>query len=578
MFVEDDTEESPIIIPPRRSKGWASSFDEPDSDDNGEMHTDRNVSDFGGRQPERNDSDAEFDSPKKRISKGDKWGRGEQDDARDRDRPVRSSWDDAERNDGSSGWANTRKSSSHTQGSGGGWGAGGGSRDEDSQEKENDDAGQRRSQRSCDRGRRPPPPKAARPERLQQQTVRTSRDFDVTNGDDHDNTDGRDDNDEHDETIRLDDKSCRSKSSKSSQQFKGKVDRDGDGSRRRSQRERDESPRRKDAVQGEILQQMDDDDDLDAPATPDQHRANDVNADRALDPTHSPSFRSQSELAEAEGITLPSRSGRYSKEAPSSAAAGLNDDGDESDTSVEELEMGPSKTATKEVWESPGTKAKVVKNPSYILVAHPRGERTEHVQCLIVREKSSGFFPLLGGKSKGGDAYQLILEDSKKLLIVAKKMGLNRKSNYHLFDMTRGVAGSTVNLTKKSGNYVGKLKATNMNRTDYRIVTRSHAKEHIGTIGFERAGMLSQMKEGSQPRRMLLRVPSLDANNVPRPVCDEAEDRMGYDFHSKVHMSWRAPHTWTHLLITAVLTLAQLLYSSCFPFPRIPCSRRETTG
>ena len=48
-----------------------------------------------------------------------------------------------------------------------------------------------------------------------------------------------------------------------------------------------------------------------------------------------------------------------------------------------------------------------------------------------------------------GDAYQLIREHDKKLLVVAKKMGLSRKSNYHMFDMTRGVVGSTLNLTKK---------------------------------------------------------------------------------------------------------------------------------
>ena len=38
--------------------------------------------------------------------------------------------------------------------------------------------------------------------------------------------------------------------------------------------------------------------------------------------------------------------------------------------------------------------------------------------------------------------YKLYLENRNKLLLLAKKNNFNRTSNYHIYDMTRGQAGS----------------------------------------------------------------------------------------------------------------------------------------
>jgi hypothetical protein len=109
-------------------------------------------------------------------------------------------------------------------------------------------------------------------------------------------------------------------------------------------------------------------------------------------------------------------------------------------------------------------KLKVNNNISFVARAHATGSRTEHVQCVIERKRNT-----LEGRLY--PTYELYLEDTKKPLIIAKKMNLNRTSNYHLFDMTRGVAGQK--LSKKSGNYLGKLRSKNMNRTEYALVTKN---------------------------------------------------------------------------------------------------------
>lgn len=140
------------------------------------------------------------------------------------------------------------------------------------------------------------------------------------------------------------------------------------------------------------------------------------------------------------------------------------------------------------------------------LVAHESGNGTARVQCTVLRDRyGSRLFP----------QYQLILEDTKKPILLARKQSMNSTSNYHIFDMTRGTAN--MNLTKKSGNYLGKLRASNMDSSDYVLLTRSSEKAEVAAISYERSTMLKQIKDGSQPRRLFVAVPHLDAESVPVP-------------------------------------------------------------
>ena len=92
---------------------------------------------------------------------------------------------------------------------------------------------------------------------------------------------------------------------------------------------------------------------------------------------------------------------------------------------------------------------------------------------------------------------------------------MNRTSNYHLFDMTRGQLSTK--LSKKSGNYLGKLRAKNMNRTDYVLLNQNSEKEEIAGVRFDRLTLINQLKEGNQPRKMKVMVPPVDENGVPIP-------------------------------------------------------------
>lgn len=153
---------------------------------------------------------------------------------------------------------------------------------------------------------------------------------------------------------------------------------------------------------------------------------------------------------------------------------------------------------------------------SFVMVAPTKGTgRNAMVQCLIIREKES-LNPL--NMTKFYPSYQLIVQETNKVILLAKKMHMNRTSNYHLFDMTRGHVGS--NLSKKSGNYIGKLRARNFQRTEYSLLTQNdEVKEEIAGIMFDRFGIVDQLKEGTQPRKISVIVPSLDRDNVPKPYC-----------------------------------------------------------
>lgn len=184
------------------------------------------------------------------------------------------------------------------------------------------------------------------------------------------------------------------------------------------------------------------------------------------------------------GVVLPRKSGRYE----------------------EDIETSKSDAATK----------KLAPALSFICVAHLSGTKTERVHCTIYRDRSTVHTKLY-------PEYQLVLDDAKTPLLLARKMSFNTTSNYHLFDLTRGLPGNR--LTKKSGNYLGKLRAQNSARTEYVIVTNSAGREEIGGIVFERLTLFDQIKAGSQPRKMSVLVPPVDSNNLPIPNCPTKGDQ-----------------------------------------------------
>ncbi|EGZ11403.1 hypothetical protein PHYSODRAFT_520775 [Phytophthora sojae] len=88
-----------------------------------------------------------------------------------------------------------------------------------------------------------------------------------------------------------------------------------------------------------------------------------------------------------------------------------------------------------------------------------------------------------------------------QLLLMAEKQMKNRTSNYHLFDMTRSVALSS-KLSKKSGNYIGKLRS-NFSKKKSVLVGNFSRKTELGAMVF------GSTFNSSEPRRLTVILPPL---------------------------------------------------------------------
>jgi len=172
-------------------------------------------------------------------------------------------------------------------------------------------------------------------------------------------------------------------------------------------------------------------------------------------------------------------------------------------------------------WISVGTDnaADISSRHSFVQVAHSKGAKSERVHCTVIRDKRATI------QGKLSPSYVLILEDTNKPIIVAQKLSLTRTSNYHLFDMTRAQLSKV--LSKKSGNYLGKLRATNVNRTEYVLLNQNSEREEIAGIKFDRLTLMDQLKDGNQPRKLKAILPLLDKDRVPIPNKIHDSNRSG---------------------------------------------------
>ena len=179
---------------------------------------------------------------------------------------------------------------------------------------------------------------------------------------------------------------------------------------------------------------------------------------------------------------------------------------------------------------------------------------TDKVYCTILRDRFS---------SKMYPEYQLVLDSTQKPLLLAKKMQGNKTSNYHLFDLSRGrvaLKGGT-EFDKKSGNYMGKLRASSMGGSDYVLygnansssmsgsavnnyipaadsgnlsgeVGEEDVRRELAAISYERLGVFSQLRSGSQPRKLTVVLPPLDADAVPVANTYLIDDKKAHSFEN----------------------------------------------
>ena len=141
------------------------------------------------------------------------------------------------------------------------------------------------------------------------------------------------------------------------------------------------------------------------------------------------------------------------------------------------------------------------------LIVFKHGPNHDHVQCVIIRDRS-------GISAKMYPTYELRLELTNTPLILAKKMNLNRTSNYHMFDLTKGEAAKSG--SKKNPNFMGKLRAKNFQRTEYVLLNNSSSdKEEVAGYLFDRRDVMTSLREGSQPRKLYVTLPHLSPDGFP---------------------------------------------------------------
>lgn len=164
------------------------------------------------------------------------------------------------------------------------------------------------------------------------------------------------------------------------------------------------------------------------------------------------------------------------------------------DTSSSEETGSSSPTSTASSNDNPPNMASTL--PLSKMLAPPSGPG--YTRCLVTRDRK--------GLKKLLPLYQLYLQDKSsnaKLIMVAQKQP-GRTPNYRFFDMSRGFAGGK--LSKKSGNYVGKLRA-NFNRDEYTIFSSHTDKTSLGAVVYDKCDMVAQLRDGAQPRKMGVLLP-----------------------------------------------------------------------
>ncbi|TMW66972.1 hypothetical protein Poli38472_012088 [Pythium oligandrum] len=92
---------------------------------------------------------------------------------------------------------------------------------------------------------------------------------------------------------------------------------------------------------------------------------------------------------------------------------------------------------------------------------------------------------------------------NNQLILMAEKQLKARTSNYYVFDMTRAAGGLSTKLTKKSGNYIGKLRS-NFSKKKNVLIGNQSRKTELGAIVFN--GNVNN----SEPRRLVVVLPPLN--------------------------------------------------------------------
>mmetsp|Transcript_28618 Transcript_28618/g.45071 ORF Transcript_28618/g.45071 Transcript_28618/m.45071 type:complete len:292 (+) Transcript_28618:52-927(+) len=155
----------------------------------------------------------------------------------------------------------------------------------------------------------------------------------------------------------------------------------------------------------------------------------------------------------------------------------------------------------------------------------------------------------------GNNKYELAFHGIETVALIAQKVTKSITSNYHIFDALRG--GEKVQLTKKAGHYIGKVRRDkDQPQGCYTLYDSSRDKKQLAAFVYEIPNLVKQLKEGQPPRKMQAVIPKCS------PRIEEeggnallADDEKGnVKGHNNRLMEHLQNGTWQHYNLVAVQT------------------------
>lgn len=138
--------------------------------------------------------------------------------------------------------------------------------------------------------------------------------------------------------------------------------------------------------------------------------------------------------------------------------------------------------------------------------------------------------------------------------LIAQKVAKSRTSNYHIFDALRG--GERVKLTKKAGNYIGKMRRDkDQPQGCYTLYDSSREKKQLAAFVYAMPSLVSQLTEGVPPREMQAVIPKCSS---PKEEGGngllEGDGKVNVKGHNNRLMEHLQNGTWQHHNLVAVQT------------------------
>lgn len=126
--------------------------------------------------------------------------------------------------------------------------------------------------------------------------------------------------------------------------------------------------------------------------------------------------------------------------------------------------------------------------------------RVQFLRCVVERTKVRRGQPI---------SVTMSLESTRLPLMVAKRHFAS--GNYHIYDVSRGSPGSK--LTKKGGDYIGKIKGASANEPRYHLFV-DNSKEEVALFMHRRTRTISALVGGAKPRQICVVFPKTTMQNL----------------------------------------------------------------